>query len=306
MTVADIAKRDNVITLDKDASIKDSFKKLFNANVSSAPVLDSNGKIFGILDVVDILVFTLAICKTSQELVEFLGLRTSTEAFIDFSDFGPSFLSDQEKRALLEGTQLESTGFVTNFTSRKPVILSPSDTFSDLIKALSAEHRVIVVDGEQIVNYITQSDLVKYLHARGNIFCDQTLQDMGIDQSSVVSTKSTSRVIEAFKAMAVQKTRAVAVLDEDGHLVGDISAKDIRGATESANLVDRLYYYTYPEYVKSMEHFNEDRECLKVNPTTTLRNLVDLLVSKPHHHAYVVDGDKLTGVISLGDLIKLV
>jgi CBS domain-containing protein len=85
----------------------------------------------------------------------------------------------------------------------------------------------VVLDGEKLVGYITQSDLVKHLSEQGK-FSDQTLKELQIGSDKITTITESQKVLEAFRDMAVNRCSACAVVDGEGKLVSNISSLDIR------------------------------------------------------------------------------
>lgn len=93
-------------------------------------------------------------------------------------------------------------------------------------------HRVPVIDHQgRVTNLITQSALVAYLAAHldklGNIR-EQTVGALTLGHKSVVTASVNLRAIDAFKIMTQHGVSGVAVVDEEGNLIGNISVRDIR------------------------------------------------------------------------------
>ncbi len=101
-----------------------------------------------------------------------------------------------------------------------------------------------------------------------------------------------STVLDALKLMAEQKIGAVLVV-EAGKIVGIFSERDFarKAASESARLdtpvselmVKTVYYVT---------------------PDQTVESCMALMTARRFRHLPVLDGEKLVGVISIGDVVK--
>jgi len=128
-----------------------------------------------------------------------------------------------------------------------------------------------------------------------------------MDSSSVVSITPDQKVIEAFKLMVERKISSVAVID-NGRLVGNICAKDIRAISSNANEISRLYQ-NYSQFIVPLEDSVEQYKpsgYFGAPPTMKLGDLVEQIIDKGLHHSYVLEDDNIRGVLSIGDLIRLV
>jgi len=306
LTVADLPKKENLVTVDWKGTLADSFQTLFQANVLSAPVLkDSDQTVAGLIDLVDVVVFAIAVCKTSQDLVKAFGFDTKPGMEVDFTTMPSLLPRDQMESNMMHGLGLDCTLMVSNFSKMNPLqTISPDAELAELVDALSKHHRVVVLDDKnKLYNYITQSDLLKFLH-KNQLFTNLSLKAVGMDSSKVTSLAPDRLVIEGFKLMAEQRISSVAIMDKDQKLVGHLSAKDIRAISASSSDIVRLYL-PYQQFLQESKEFTPDAY-LSASPDMTLERLVDQLVSKGLHHAYVMEGEKVNGVLSIGDLLRLV
>jgi CBS domain-containing protein len=305
--VRDLPEKPSILTVHETDSILHSFERLFAAGILSAPVLNKEEKVVGLVDMVDVVVFTIAVCKTSQELIKFFSMETKPDLeFADLSEMPDLFNSAELLQLQQRGITLDSTAVVANFSGNNPLqTISPNATLEELVNLLSNYHRVVALDGDKIVNYITQSDLLKFLQTK-DIFGDQTLESVGMSETSIISILPQMRAVDAFKKMVLYKTSGVAVVTEDKKLFANVSASDIKGVGTRAQFITRLYL-PYSEYLSGLgEAGVTPRGFITVNRRTTLKELADKLIAEKRHHAYIVEDDRVKGVVSLGDLLKVV
>jgi len=120
-----------------------------------------------------------------------------------------------------------------------------------------------------------------------------TVKDLLKDKyTQVWYVTPTSTVLDALKLMAEQKIGAVLVV-EAGKIVGIFSERDLarKAADGSLSLqspvndvmVGAVYYVT---------------------PDQSVESCMALMTAKRFRHLPVLDGDKLVGVISIGDVVK--
>jgi len=106
--------------------------------------------------------------------------------------------------------------------------------------------------------------------------------------------------------MVINKVSGVGVVNEEGKLVGQVSAHNIRSMKASGEMMDYLYK-PYTEYKLILaKKFQVPLSPITVSSSTPLKEVVDTLLSNKIHRVFVVDDNQLTGVISFSDIIKTV
>lgn len=143
-----------------------------------------------------------------------------------------------------------------------------------------------------------------------------TLKQLGLDKSEGIITMSINALaIHAFWSMHFNKVSAVAVVDTDGKLLGNLSASDIRvclffdliyilqgiGSTERrfSSLLLPIGEFTQldgPEFSNSAIGCKAD---------TTFSEVVSLLTAKKIHRVWVVENDKPVGLVSTTDIMRV-
>jgi CBS domain-containing protein len=109
-----------------------------------------------------------------------------------------------------------------------------------------------------------------------------------------VSPKST--VFEAIKLMSEKEIGALMVLDEQGGVVGIITERDyarkvfIKGKRSESTLVEEIMTPIDKMYT--------------VKPELTVEDAMVLITAKRVRHLPVFENNQLTGIISIGDLVK--
>eukprot|EP01129_Flabellula_baltica_P008970 TRINITY_DN35_c0_g1_i1.p1 TRINITY_DN35_c0_g1~~TRINITY_DN35_c0_g1_i1.p1 ORF type:complete len:349 (-),score=59.24 TRINITY_DN35_c0_g1_i1:12-986(-) len=176
-------------------------------------------------------------------------------------------------------------------------------------KAVSgvAPHRIAVFEGERMVSLLTQSRIVKFLSESLYAFNigNMSVGDIGLGNPDVISVNQAEFMRDAFQKISELSIQAVAVVDDDGVLVGKISAQDIKYPFEHRNV--EFYYFLedtpISEYLKEETTLHNYQTVLD---TQTLDELVDLIVDTSVHRVFIVDEEKkLKGIVSLTDIMNL-
>jgi len=111
---------------------------------------------------------------------------------------------------------------------------------------------------------------------------------------SVFTVRQDATVYQALEVMADKNIGAVIVTDEAGKLSGIFSERD---------------------YARKMRAKGKDTQVTRVgelmttlvvsvNPETRLRDCMSIMTDKRIRHLPVFQGDKLVGVVSIGDVVK--
>jgi CBS domain-containing protein len=112
--------------------------------------------------------------------------------------------------------------------------------------------------------------------------------------SSVFSVRPDATVYEALELMAEKNIGAVIVTDNAGKLHGIFSERDyarkmmIKGRDSQTTKVGEIM----------------TTRIVSVNPETRLHDCMSLMTEKRIRHLPVLVGDKLMGVVSIGDVVK--
>ncbi len=118
-------------------------------------------------------------------------------------------------------------------------------------------------------------------------------QLLAVKGSAVVSVAPDTNVYDALKVMAEREIGAVLVLDGE-RLAGIMSERDyarkvvLRGRSSQETLVREI--------------MTERLVCAR--PQHTVPECMALMTSRRIRHLPVLDGDRLVGVLSIGDLVK--
>jgi CBS domain-containing protein len=121
----------------------------------------------------------------------------------------------------------------------------------------------------------------------------QLLQTKG---QVVWSVEPATTVYEALVLMAEKNIGAVIVLDDAGKVAGIFSERDyarkvvLKGRDSRSSKVGDLM----------------TREVLCITPEESLENCLTLMTSKRARHLPVLSGGELIGLISIGDVVKMI
>jgi len=171
-------------------------------------------------------------------------------------------------------------------------------------------HRIPVIDSEgELVSVITQSHITKFLYQNMYMFgllSDQTVETLKMFFSPVITIPIESRGIEAFKTMHENRVSAVAVVDANGKLVGNISVSDLKIIGFDGSMLARLYY-PISQFLKLLakdkgSSMVEAPICVSLQ--SQFREVMGKLVQSRIHRVYITDDSGVpTGVITQHEVL---
>jgi CBS domain-containing protein len=305
LTLHDLPKKDKIISIQYNETIPQVLEKIFSNKILSAPIVDKKSNVIGCVGIIDIVLFSLNVCQSGQEVVKFLGLPLVDAEFVNFDNI-KNYLAEEDS---LTGALIgDSAHFLSNFSHQNLLqVLPPEVSFKEIVTTLSKVHRVAIEKDGHLLNYISQSEIVRFLKEKKAYehVSEKSIKELHLGNTDVVHIKDTQRVVEAYKLMIENKVSGVAVVNEQKQLVGQISAQDIKCVSSSGDLIIRLYD-PFPTYKQFQTEKNVTQKTIAVTLDATLSNVLDTLVNNRLHRVFVIgNNNHLERVITLTDLLKL-
>jgi len=296
-TVDNVVPEQKLVVIDSRDPLPIAFRTLLLNNIYSAPVYDSvSGTYKGFLDLLDIVMFIVAICDSQPEYK-----RASAHLYQ---------LLEQ-----LERFDMEHATRVTGLSSQHPIIpIRKGDNLSKVVEifVVTGAHRIPVMENNKIIKVITQSDLIQWLFKHKNHLpkdlVNQTVKEMGVGFKEVVSVRFDQKALDAFRLMALNKIHAIAVVDEHGCMLSNLSAKDLKVMEEDV-LFTKLYKTALElvSEIKSRQSIDAIYPSFCVSPKATLGEIISKLACLKIHRIYIEDEHRQPlGVISLGDILNVI
>ncbi|MES1912586.1 MAG: hypothetical protein MHM6MM_004837 [Cercozoa sp. M6MM] len=275
-----------VIEIASDASVRQALELLSQHGILSAPVRDVSvqqgtwiQKYMGLLDMYDIVDFTLSVAD--QE-----GTTPWHDAFARYTV--AQLMQQKSRKWLQQGDQVFA-----------PVASDTSLFDAFVLMSKYRLHRLCVIDeNDELSNIITQSAVVAKLPDLMSLLPEITLEQVGLGKpKTVFAVKSSQKVLAAFQELYLRRVGGIAVLGDNGELIGNISARDLRSV-----IGDKA---KYPRLFDTVASFCA-RAPATVTPQDTLLTVVQRMIDHKVHRLYLVDADnKPCGVVSLGDVVAL-
>lgn len=114
--------------------------------------------------------------------------------------------------------------------------------------------------------------------------------------SAVETIPPTTTILDAIKRMSAHRIGCLAVVAKNGRLSGIISERDCLWKTVAEE--------ESPRKTLVKDKMTPIARMTTVSPTHTVEDCMSLITTGRHRHLLVLDGRKLVGLISIGDVVK--
>jgi CBS domain-containing protein len=112
--------------------------------------------------------------------------------------------------------------------------------------------------------------------------------------SQVFSVAESATLREAAELLDARKVGAMVILNEAGSVIGVLSERDVVRAVARSGA----------PALKSAVADSMTRQVVTAKPTDTIEEAMDKMTDRRIRHLPVVAGQRLLGVVSIGDLVK--
>jgi len=136
------------------------------------------------------------------------------------------------------------------------------------------------------------------------------LGELGVQPKKVIAVSVTETTLEAFGRMVDNNVHSVAILDENGALLTNLSAKDLK-LVAGEEMYMSIYKVNKPvlEYVQQVRSrgLNAFPAAITCKLAEKFSRIVEKLAASKVHRLYVtqVDHSSLIGVVALSDVVNL-
>jgi len=205
-------------------------------------------------------------------------------------------------------------GVTCTYLSRRNPLhpVADSATLWDVVVLLSKHvHRVpIVNDKGEIINIISQSSAMKFLHDHEKEFHKDfahSVEQLNLGSSPVHTVREDTPTIEVFRMMDNKKISGVGVVNSAGALVGNTSGSDLKLFVKLPSIA--LLHVPISDFLKKIrqESLDERMPTFAVASHDSLRVVINKLVATRVHRVFVANdehGYKPVRVISITDILR--
>lgn len=294
-----LLREGGLISIPANETAAKALTQLVTHGILSAPIIEDN-KVIGLVDMKD---FTGAVL----EMLASASLNTvpphiSSSLHSGNWQLNLAFHGEMERK-LVKEIPMSST---IN-------IVKEGSNLLDIVKALGQGiHRVLVEDSQHnIINLLTQTALlnftVKHIGDLGHLGA-MTVDELGLaNQRSIICVHINELTATAFSAMMDANISAVPVVDDQGHIVGNLSFTDLKGIGKGFHVTSlNLPVQAFLKIVRScdIEIKNPTIFCKR---DATFATVLQKMCAARIHRIYVVNNQMApTGVISLTDVLRVI
>jgi CBS domain-containing protein len=301
-----------IVELDSTLLPFDAAKILFENNIVGAPVWNKDSKVYvGFFEMRDILSAVVAAANAERDGDDGMTVKMDryNEHMVKELNSPSSPTSATDKKTFADACPNDHT--ISYLAVRNHFASCKSDaTLYDLCECLAKRncHRVPIVNRDgKCQDMITQTALIKFISDNcPTKELQQTIKEAKIPyEKKVASVLDTANASEAFTLLDNRRLSGVAVVDEDGKLIGNTSARDIKlAAIDEGKTAMDMDIISYLAKVRQSHIEKKERyPSCHVHENATVANVIDLLAKTGYHRVFVVDENvRPIGVISVSDI----
>jgi len=285
-----------VFVAQRTDALVDVWRGLVRHNFLSCPVLQKKGsKYYGFIDLADIVIY----------VVDHFGARNLETS----DDYWALALEDEiMKKKTVNDLMLYP------ISRRNPFHPVPKGySLFSVIEALGREvrlHRVPILDeNRKLVGLVTQSGVVDFLHKNMHLIGNKKEKPLSMcigALRNVYTITEQSQAIDAFRMMSTQGISGIAIVNNEGKLMGNISLRDLKAIGTDGRMFGRLFETIKNFMPKLRKDYGDERphRVVALKVTDTLQTAINMLAENNIHRVYIVDDSKKPiGVISLKDIL---
>jgi CBS domain-containing protein len=298
-----LQKIERVVEIDSQMKPIDAANILYENDILGAPVWDeATQKYIGFFDTRD-----------------FLSAVIAASAIKDTDEYNTAMVREMNEKSK-QDEAIKVTGCtLTYLASRNPVFsCGPDASLDEICKLLSAPlcRRVLICTekvGARSTNMVTRTAIMKFLSEHVPLHdLKETLDEAGLSyRKEVVQVKDSVPAREAFELIDSKGIYALAVVDEEGTLLANTSARDVKLATmdkgRAAMDLDIISYLAAVRQAAPAQGGNERYPASHIHQDSTVGHALNLLVKTGYHRVFVVNEElRPIGVISQQDILRFI
>jgi len=275
---------DELIYITDKTTLEQCLDLLVKKSILAVPVFDTEEKKFcGILDMYEIMSF-IAFASWDPNVND-----------VNLQEFVSKTEMEQPAQDLLGTSGVEASDNINSLWIQ-PATAGVKETIELMGKGV---YRILVDIGNDKFKILTQSDLARFFleHWEKFSFKDAAVGDT-FKEKPVHKITSTQSALRGFQSIRLHEVNALAVIDDNGKLVGTLSGSDLRGLSH-----DKVTNVMLPvaEFLK-LQH-QTSTVPVTCKSTDTIKSVVERLVAEKVHRVWMVDENQHPkGVISLSDI----
>jgi CBS domain-containing protein len=273
----------DAITIDLEETVPRAFQTLCEKNILSAPVVGPGFRYKGIVDMLQLVKYSVKLCEDFEKWQEFSRQRRWKQSKV--SDLAQGYKPDAMLRSL-----------------------SVFHAFEEI--ARERIPRLALVDDYQVVwGIVTNTMLIEFIYNQMETF-PKSIRNVKVSEmrrfTTVYTLPQSATALRAFRLMAERRVHNVGIVNDSGKLVDTISVRDLRGTGPETPHFRRLWQSLgeFKEAVRT--RFPETDVVQTILPSDTFERLVKKMHEHKVHQVYVIDNEtnsRPVDVIRNGDIL---
>jgi len=272
-----------------------ALKKMSIENIRSIIVLDDNENFIGLIEPLDLVSFLVPLHQ------KFYRHDVVQESMDDLLVEGNLFFEEKLSK-------------VIETRDRASLVVSLDNKLSTVFDEFSKGyyHSAAAVRNQQgkIVNIVSQIDVANFLNQNKPLL--RSMMDLPAEQlclkhqfikdKEVVTIDQLESLMSAFTRLYQKRLSAVAVIDKDGRIVGNLSATDIRLLSVPHDFV--ILSNHVKDLLQSNKRIQDITRVITCNGKDTIGDMITRMSDEQIHRLYFVDEqNRPQGLISLTDIM---
>jgi len=215
--------------------------------------------------------------------------------------------TEEAIKALKKGTAYE----LVNRSGLDPCLpVSVNSKLNEIITKLCIIHRVPVLEHDgSLISTVSQSSVLKFIYnnwsSLENEYKGKTISDIGLGKKkTIIGVNANHHVLHAISLCEEKEVSALPVLDENGKVIANFSASDLRQfiAEDWMN-----FSLSVEDYIKKYSTFST----FTIKPTELFSNVVKYFSEgvndKKYHRFWVVDDEgKPISTVTMTDIMRYI
>jgi len=285
-----------LVTVHDGDTLATALRAMNENMINSVPILDSGGRVLGIVDNEDIVHYFL---DQMQEIEEFVTMSTSSTSSINEA---------------LEGVTLRE---MVDFSHGDPLLTGDAKTsLMSLIKFFASGlcHRCVVYTPDGI-SICSQMDVIHFLAKKlsenkdlmstiDNAYLSEWLRNRSTSYETILINQRQC-VYHAFQLMNEKSVSAVGVVNDDGKLVGNLSLSDV--SSLSLAMISE-FNLSVKEYLDKFSPASLFPVTIEISATTVL-DAISIISEIGVHRLWIVDSRLVEfvpeAIVTITDLLRI-
>jgi CBS domain-containing protein len=322
LKIADLGIKNTPIVLSSALTPKQALNELIKRHIRSAPVVDA-GKFVGVLDIRDFLKHAVSQHREEHARQHHASDESITDdsgsAASDDAAHTPERHRDSAWDALhimAHSPHVATNTLVYLARMRRFWGINEHESVFAAMRMMSCGPHILGVlnDAGELTTILSQGMLFAEISKRWTTLpCDisaKELVSMGIATTPVVCVGYNAAAHTVFELMAERGLSGVAIVDDDGKLVHNTSATDIKLWTLSSHSLDA----TIEDFLCEIRKHSSPRKVLfpvssitEVEEHDGFQRLINKLRVTKYHRMWIVDAKhRPDGVVAISDVFKFV